>query len=71
MVVVIDRFEDTFAVCECEDKTMINIEKEKLPENATEGDVLVIEEDNISVDYEETKRRRQEIEELIEDLWNE
>lgn len=72
MVVVIDRFEDIFAVCECEDKTMINIEKDRLPENVHEGDVLVIDEDNnITVDYEETERRKKEIDELMTDMWSE
>lgn len=69
MIVVVDRFEENFAVCECEDKTMINIEISKLPNNVREGDVLVIKKDNIEVDYNETKRRREEIEKLVADMW--
>ncbi|MDO4282278.1 MAG: DUF3006 domain-containing protein [Clostridia bacterium] len=71
MTVVVDRFEDIFAVCECEDKTMINIEKDKLPADVCEGDVLVIEEDRITIDHEETERRKQEIETLMKDMWSE
>lgn len=69
MIAVIDRFEGDFAVCECEDKTILNINVNKLPENVCEGDVLVIDGANISIDYEETKKRKQEIEVLMEDLW--
>lgn len=69
MIVVIDRFEEEFAVCECEDKTMINIEIDKLPQDIHEGDVLVIDGDNIKVDYEETSRRREEIESLTQNVW--
>lgn len=69
MIVVIDRFEEKFAVCECEDKTMINIEIDKLPEEVHEGDVLVIDGDNIKVDHEETNRRREEIESLTQNMW--
>lgn len=69
MIVIIDRFEGEFAVCECEDKTMINIEIDKLPQDIHEGDVLVIDGDNIKVDYEETSRRREEIEGLTQNMW--
>lgn len=71
MVVVIDRFEESFAVCECEDKTMINVEKDKLPEDVHEGDVLIIEGDDITIDYVETEKRRKEIEEFMSDMWKE
>lgn len=69
MIAVIDRFEGDFAVCECEDKTILNINVNKLPKNVCEGDVLVIDGANIRVDYEENKKRKQEIEVLMEDLW--
>lgn len=69
MIVVIDRFEEKLAVCECADKTMINIEIDKLPEEVHEGDVLVIDGDNIKVDHEETNRRREEIESLTQNMW--
>lgn len=69
MKIVIDRFEGNFAVCEKDDRTMINIEKNKIPSDAAEGDVLNIEGDTITVDVEETKRRKKEIEEMTRDLW--
>lgn len=66
MKVIIDRFEGNFAVCEKENKTMIDIPKEILPEEAKEGDVLNI---NISIDTEETENRKKIIEELTKDIW--
>lgn len=71
MIVVIDRFEESFAVCECEDKAMINVEKDKLPEDAHEGDVLIIEGEDIKIDYEETEKRKREIEEFMSNMWEE
>lgn len=65
MRVIIDRFEGNFAVCEKEDMSMTNIPKDKLPEEAKEGDILLIEVDNIVVDKEATKTRRAELEKLF------
>ena len=42
---------------------MINIEIDKLPQGVKEGDVLIIEGDNIKVDKEETEIRRERIRE--------
>lgn len=70
MKVIIDRFEGPYAVCEQADKTMIDIKRIKIPMNAKEGDVLDIQEDTITVDIEETKKRKNAIESLAEDLWN-
>ncbi|MBM7871579.1 hypothetical protein JOC70_003079 [Clostridium pascui] len=67
MKVIIDRFEEDFAVCERENKTMLDIPKEILPEEAKEGDVLNI---NISIDTEETESRKKLIQELTKDIWS-
>lgn len=67
--VIIDRFEGGFAVCETEDREIINIEKSKLPEHAKEGDVLVILNGSIGLDLSETEKRKREIEELTDGLW--
>ena len=37
MYLIIDRFEDKYAVCENEDRTMVNIPKSELPQGAKEG----------------------------------
>lgn len=38
---IVDRIEGSFAVCEAEDKTMLNVPLADLPEGAAEGDCLV------------------------------
>ena len=70
MQVIIDRFEGNYAVCEKKDRTMINIEKIKIPQTAKEGDVLNINKDDIRICIEETERRRKEIEEMAKNLFN-
>lgn len=65
MRVIIDRFEKDFAICEKEDMTMIDISRSKLPKEAKEGDILVVEDDNIIIDVEATKVRREELEKLF------
>ncbi|MFO7296196.1 MAG: DUF3006 domain-containing protein [Caldicoprobacter sp.] len=71
--VIIDRFEGDFAVCEDEDRKMINIEKSRLPEDAKEGTVLIImgdKEDDIKVDYAETEARKSRIKRMMDSLFN-
>jgi len=58
MQLIIDRFEGQMAVCEKPDRTMINIALGKLPKEAKEGDVLIIEGDTIAIDAVTTARRR-------------
>lgn len=69
MQVAIDRFEGKYAVCEKDDRTMINIEIKNIPDGAKEGDVLNIEDSNITINVKETARRKAEIEELSRNLW--
>jgi pyruvate kinase len=69
MKVVIDRFEGEYAVCEKENREMIDVKRDSLPKEAKEGDVLNILDRSISVDVEETEKRKKEIEDLTKDLW--
>ncbi|MCK9216967.1 MAG: DUF3006 domain-containing protein [Firmicutes bacterium] len=69
MRVIIDRFEDDYAVCEKENRDMIDIEIKKLPANVKEGDVLIINGEYITIDTIETKKKRKEIRSLMDDLW--
>lgn len=66
---VIDRFEGDYAVCEDENKEIINIERTKIPSEAKEGDVLVQIENEICLDIDETNRRKENIQRLMDDLW--
>lgn len=60
--VVIDRFEGEYAICEDTDQSRFAVETAELPQGAKEGCVLAISEDGeISLDLDETERRRQRI----------
>jgi Tfp pilus assembly protein PilP len=67
---IIDRFEGKYAVIELQDGQMLNIDKETLPVGSKEGMVIHISE-NSTIDIAETKKRKEEIEELTKDLWEE
>lgn len=66
MEVIVDRYEGDFAICEQLNREMIVIRKEMLPDGVTEGDVLDISEDRITINPEKRKAR----EERINDLTN-
>lgn len=67
---IIDRFEGDFAVCEDENLNMVNIYKTLIPIDAPEGAVLKITDGNIEYDEKETLRRKEEISERVEMLFN-
>ena len=69
MRLIIDRFEGDFAVCEDENRKMLNIEKTRLPEGVKEGDVLIFQGDKLVIDHDETKRRRERIKKMMDALW--
>lgn len=64
MKVIIDRFEGSFAVVELPDKSVMNLPRKLLPQEAKEGDVI-----SIDIDKYETERRRKEIKKLTDDLF--
>lgn len=67
--VVLDRFEGEYAVCEKEDLSILNIKRCIVPSEAKEGDVLNIDGEHVSIDTKETQKRKNEIDKLVEDLW--
>ena len=69
MKVVIDRFEGEIAVLEKNERTTFSIPRSHLPQESREGDVLDIENDEIRVDVDETARRKQIAEKLLDELW--
>jgi len=69
MKVIVDRFEGDLAVCEKEDKSMVDIPKKELPSDVKPGDVVIIENGKSRVDIGETEERKQRIEKLANDLW--
>lgn len=69
MKYIIDRFEGNYAVCEDENKHMVNIEKDKIPAEAKEGHVLIQKGEKYFIDLDETNRRKENIQRLMDDLW--
>ncbi|MGG0656227.1 DUF3006 domain-containing protein [Rummeliibacillus pycnus] len=67
---IIDRFEGNFAVIEIKNNT-IDVPKAKLPKEANVGDQIIINGDCITLDIEGTKRLREEINALADDLFEE
>ena len=59
---IIVRFEGTYAICEDKEKKMFAISLNELPQGAKPGDVLQISgAGELSVDQEETQRRRKKM----------
>lgn len=69
MRLIIDRFDGNYAVCETEERKMINVEKSKLPGHAKEGDVLIVKNGIYNIDIGSTNDRRKAIEKLMDDVW--
>lgn len=69
MKYTIDRFEGTIAVCENEQKVMVNIPKYRLPLEAKEGDVLEEVDGMLQVDDVETNERRKKAKQLMSKLF--
>jgi len=64
MKFIIDRFEGDFALCEIENGKTVSIPKLILPAQAAEGDVI-----SVTIDTDETKRRKEKIEGLMNSLF--
>lgn len=64
-MLIIDRFEGALAVIEYEGKTF-NLPRNLLPSEAKEGDIIKI---LITVDNEESEKRRKRIQELMDDVF--
>lgn len=69
MELIIDRFEDEYAVCEDENKKILNINKSKIQKQAKEGDIIIYRNGTYILDKEKTLNRKKYIEELTKDLW--
>lgn len=74
MKFIIDRFEGKYAICELYTNDpyegyVRDIELSRIPAEAREGDILIVEHDIITIDEEETARREVEMKKLTDDLW--
>ena len=69
-LIIIDRIEGKFAVCEIENREIRMIPLAELPRGIAEGDCLRFEGGRYIKDKDETRRRRQENIELWRKLTN-
>jgi hypothetical protein len=65
---IIDRFEEEYAVIEIGEETK-DVLRELLPQEAKPGDVVIIKDKEITIDHEQTEKRKKEVKSLIDDLW--
>lgn len=66
---IVDRIEGCYAVCEKENGEMIDIKLTQICGNVCDGDVLVYSDDFYKVDKELTDKRKEEIKNLVEGMW--
>ncbi len=67
-MLIIDRFEGDYAVCEDDDNQVL-IEKKLIDVCAKEGDVLVLVDGLYKTDKIATEERRNKINLMMKDLW--
>ena len=67
----VDRIEGTYVICEDKEKKFFAIETSEAPKGVKEGDILRIsDEGEITIDKEETERRRSKAKKLQNSAWN-
>ncbi len=67
-MLIIDRFEGDYAIVEDGDKH-IKIERNNLPLDAKESDVLILIDGKYIIDIKQTKKIKEEIIKLQNSLW--
>ncbi|MCM3316554.1 DUF3006 domain-containing protein [Rummeliibacillus stabekisii] len=67
---IVDRFEGDLAVIEIDGVT-VDYPKKILPKDVQVGDLLIIENDTISIDAEGAKQLKTEIDNLADELFEE
>lgn len=65
---IIDRFEGNFAVVEFDGDTE-DILKSEIPAEAKAGDTLIFEDGTVRVDKADTAKRKKEIDDLMDELF--
>lgn len=69
MKYIIDHFEEKLAVCEDGSGNLVDIERDKIPKKAQEGDVIILKNGKFVVDKNQTDKLRKEIEDLMNEVW--
>lgn len=65
---IIDRFEEEFAVVEIEGKTK-DYPRAIFPKDTQVGDIVYITGTKVEIDKRETQKRAKEIEDLMNEVW--
>lgn len=65
---IIDQFEEDWVIVEIDGETK-DFPRSRFPKEAKVGDVVNISSNRITVLQDETEKLRQEIEQLMEDVW--
>lgn len=65
----VDRVEEQFAVCIDDSGDILNIPCENVPSDIKEGDILVFKDGAYHIDTEETVHRREEVRNLLDELF--
>ena len=69
MKYTLDRFEETFAILEAEDRSIAKIPRQNLPENVKEGSILTLTGSIWTVDLSETENAANRIRTKMDLLW--
>ena len=70
MKLILDRIEESYAICEDMDtRETLSYPAGLLPEGVSPGDVLQYDGSGFTIDHEETETRREHIKKMFEDLW--
>jgi len=70
MKLIVDRIEGNFAVCEKEDKTMVDIPLADLPEDLREGSILVSDNGTYTIDKAAMSDRKAKLAALRNSIFN-
>ena len=68
-MLIVDRIESNFAVCEDENQNMININLEEFAEIPKDGDIVELIDDKYIINKEETEKRKNSIEQAFYNLF--
>lgn len=69
MFYTVDRVEGSYAILEDNEENIINVEIINIKGDLKEGKVLYKKDDLYFIDEEETKKRSEEINNLLKGLW--
>ncbi len=69
-MLIIDRFEGNLVVCKDNDNNLVELSVEVLPEEITEGDILVSKDGAYYVDKDATEARRKMLNNKMNMLFN-